>query len=78
MKAAVFLGREQEVSVFGAFSSSLADFLSARSLIANRKLALARLITHRFSLSEVVKALEVARAGQVLKVVIHPQASGGG
>ncbi|UCC89620.1 MAG: alcohol dehydrogenase catalytic domain-containing protein [Anaerolineales bacterium] len=68
----------KEVSVFGAFSSSLADFLSARSLIANRKLALAPLITHRFSLSEVVKALEVARAGEVLKVVIHPQASGGG
>jgi L-iditol 2-dehydrogenase len=67
----------REVSVFGAFSSSLADFLLARSLIANRRLTLAPLITHRFPLSEIVKALEVAKAGEALKVAIYPQGSGG-
>lgn len=63
----------REISVFGAFSSSLEDFLAARSLMASRRLTVAPLITHRFPLAEVVTALKVAKAGQSLKAVIYPQ-----
>jgi len=63
----------RELSVFGAFSSSLADFLAARALIASRRLALETLITHRFPLSEIVAGLKAARAGESLKAVIYPQ-----
>lgn len=63
----------REISVFGAFSSSLQDFLSARSLLSGPGLTLAPLITHRFPLAEVVTALYVAQAGESLKAVIYPQ-----
>lgn len=63
----------REISIFGAFSSSLADFLAARRLIASGRLTLAPLITHRFPLSEVVKAIETVRAGQALKAVLDPR-----
>jgi L-iditol 2-dehydrogenase len=63
----------REISVFGAFSSSLEDFLSARSLLSSRRLKLAPLITHRFPLAEIVTALEAARAGEALKAVTYPQ-----
>jgi L-iditol 2-dehydrogenase len=63
----------REISVFGAFSSSLEDFLLGRSLLSSQRLTLAPLITHRFPLSEIVAALNVAKAGQSLKAVVYPQ-----
>jgi L-iditol 2-dehydrogenase len=62
----------REISVFGAFSSSLEDCLAARRLMASRRLNLAQLITHRFPLSEIAAALEAARAGESLKAVVYP------
>lgn len=62
----------REISIFGAFSSSLEDFIAARDLISSQRVALAPLITHRFSLSEIVSAIKTARAGEALKAVIYP------
>ena len=66
----------REISVSGAFSSSLEDCLLARDLMGSRRLTLAPLITHHFPLSKIVAALEVAKAGGALKVVIYPQSNG--
>lgn len=48
-----------------------------RSLLSSQRLMLAPLITHRFPLSEIVAALNVAKAGQSLKAVILPHGNGG-
>jgi threonine dehydrogenase-like Zn-dependent dehydrogenase len=63
--------------LFGASSSSLEDFQLGRSLLSSKRLTLAPLITHRFLLSEIVAALNVAKAGESLKAVVYPHSDGG-
>ncbi|HUH08222.1 MAG TPA: alcohol dehydrogenase catalytic domain-containing protein [Egibacteraceae bacterium] len=48
----------------------------AIGMVAQRRIDLASLVTHRFPLTEVAQAFEVAGAREGLKVVIHPSGSG--
>ena len=80
MKAAVFQGPERievivhykEISVYGAFASYKAQYEKALNLVFHRKIEAKKFITHRFSLDEIVKGIEVAKSGKGLKVVIEP------
>jgi len=65
----------REISVFGGFSSVLADCLLARDLVANRMVTLAPIITHHFPLAEIEQAIKTFKAGETLKAVIHPPQS---
>ena len=61
-----------EISLFGAFASYEKQYREALELIVKNKVDAKKIITHRFPLEEIVKAIEVASSGEGLKVVIEP------
>ncbi len=62
----------KEVSVFGAFASSASQYKQALALLASRSIKGENLITHRFPLEKIKEALEIAKSGKGLKVIIKP------
>ncbi len=62
----------RDISVFGGFSSSLADCLLARDLMAQGLLNVAPIITHRYELDRIVDAIHAFKAGEMLKAAILP------
>jgi len=62
----------KEISIFGAFASSVRQYKQALELLAGKKINGDDLITHRFPLEKIKQALEVARSGKGLKVIINP------
>ena len=60
----------KEISVFGAFASYREQYLRALELISSGKVKAMGLITHRFPLDRIVEAIETAKSGIGLKVVI--------
>jgi L-iditol 2-dehydrogenase len=61
-----------ELSVFGAYGSAPRHNREALSLIADGKVRVDDLITHRMPLADVHKAIETVISGEGLKVVIEP------
>jgi L-iditol 2-dehydrogenase len=61
-----------EISVFGAYGSAPRHNREALSLIADGKVRVDDLITHRMPLADVHRAIETVISGDGLKVVIEP------
>jgi L-iditol 2-dehydrogenase len=61
-----------ELSVFGAYGSAPRHNREALSLIADGKVRVDDLITHRMPLADVHRAIETVNSGDGLKVVIEP------
>ena len=61
-----------ELSVFGAYGSAPRHNREALSLIADGKVRVDDLITHRMPLADVNRAIETVMSGEGLKVVIEP------
>jgi L-iditol 2-dehydrogenase len=61
-----------EISVFGAYGSAPRHNREALSLIADGKVRVDDLITHRMPLADVHRAIETVISGEGLKVVIEP------
>jgi L-iditol 2-dehydrogenase len=61
-----------ELSVFGAYGSAPRHNREALSLIADGKVRVDDLITHRMPLADVHRAIETVISGEGLKVVIEP------
>jgi L-iditol 2-dehydrogenase len=59
-----------EISVFGAFASTVRHYHQAVEMVMRKDLPWDRFVTHRFPLADVVKAFEVMAAGQGIKIVI--------
>ncbi len=62
----------KELKVVGSSASSTKDFRKALALVAQGKINLKEMITHRYGLDEIRTALDTVRAGQGLKVVVKP------
>jgi L-iditol 2-dehydrogenase len=62
----------RELSVFGAYGSAPRHNREALSLIAEGKVRVDDLITHRMPLADVHRAIETVISGEGLKVVIEP------
>jgi len=60
----------KEISVYGAFASSHLQFKKALSLLASKKIEAKRFITHKFSLKETEKGMNMVKEGKTLKAVI--------
>jgi L-iditol 2-dehydrogenase len=61
-----------EVILTGTASASRHHFHQAMSLVSSRRIDLLPLISHRFSLSDVHKALQVVKKGEGLKAIVFP------
>jgi L-iditol 2-dehydrogenase len=59
-----------EISLFGAFASNLRHYKLALEMVARDDLPWDRFVTHKFKLSEMVKAYAIIEAGQGIKTVI--------
>lgn len=59
-----------ELQVVGAFGLSRRDYVDAMMMIADGRLEVASMITHRFDLSQVVEAFAAAESGAAMKVAI--------
>jgi len=62
----------RELSVFGAYGSTPRHNREALSLIADGRVRVDDLITHRMPLADVNRAIETVMSGEGLKVVIEP------
>lgn len=62
----------KQLDVIGNVDASIDEFQTASRLIAEGHLDLAPMITHRYPLSQALEALETARSGKGVKVVILP------
>ncbi len=59
-----------EISVFGAFASSLRHYTEAAEMVARGDLPADKFVTHTFKLDDITKAFAIIEAGQGIKVVI--------
>ena len=62
----------RELIIAGANGSSPAQNAAALALIAEGKVPVSDLITHRMSLDDVAGAIKAVTSGEAIKVVIHP------
>jgi len=64
----------EEKEILGSYSAAIDRAAKAARLIFTHRLPVAKLISHRFSLEEMDRALQLAArpVGDSLKVVIHP------
>jgi L-iditol 2-dehydrogenase len=62
----------REISVFGAYGSAPRHNREALSLVADGRVRVDDLITHRMPLADVARAIETVISGEGLKVVIEP------
>jgi L-iditol 2-dehydrogenase len=62
----------REILVSGSFSSKIEDFRNALKLVSSGLLPAKEIITHRFSLDDMLKAFQVIPSGQAIKVSIQP------
>lgn len=61
-----------EVYLTGTASASRFHFYQALSLVLSQRIDLAPLISHRLPLSEIDRALQIAKEGEGLKVIVMP------
>jgi L-iditol 2-dehydrogenase len=64
----------EEKEILGSYSAAIDRAAGAAKLIFSHKLPVSELISHRFSLEEMDRALKLAArpVAESLKVVIHP------
>lgn len=62
----------RELVVSGSYSENMEDFVAALKLIASGSFPAQSLITHRFDLTDLLKAFEASQSGQTIKVCIQP------
>lgn len=62
----------KHILVTGTSGASDIQFREVVNIIASKHLPLSKVITHQFSLDQIKEAVEVARSGQGLKIMIHP------
>jgi L-iditol 2-dehydrogenase len=62
----------KEITVHGAFTSSPEQNQNALGLIAAGRINTQALITHKLSLTDLVKGIEIIERGEGLKVVVNP------
>jgi len=60
----------KEISVFGAYASHHLQYKSALKLLSSQRIEGEKLITHRFPLEEIEKAIQVVKKGKALKAII--------
>ena len=62
-----------EITIKTSYGAAPEDLTKALNILANKKIKVKEMITHRFSLSETAKGFQVmANAGKSLKVIIEP------
>jgi L-iditol 2-dehydrogenase len=61
----------KEVSIFGAFASYRKQFEEAADFISQGKIDAKKFITHKFPLDKIVEAIETAKSGRGLKIVVQ-------
>ena len=59
-----------EISIIPSNAAVEEDTREALQLIADRKVEVARLVTHKFRIDEFFEALKVAESGEAVKVLI--------
>ena len=62
----------RELSVYGAYASYAPQYDQALRLMAAGRIDAGKFVTHTFPLEDIVEAMQVARSGEGLKVVIQP------
>jgi L-iditol 2-dehydrogenase len=60
----------REITIQASYSAGPLDTREALQLLADGAVTAEGLITHRFPLTETARALEMARSGQAIKVVV--------
>jgi L-iditol 2-dehydrogenase len=63
----------REISLIGSFGHKWPDWEYALRLMKNKQVNVARMITHRFALSQWADAFQVAEKQQGIKVLIQPE-----
>lgn len=58
-------------NIFIEFSNPILSFPKAIELLANGRLDLARMISHRFDFKDSLEAYETAAAGKGIKIIIN-------
>lgn len=58
--------------VYGHFGGSVMDMINAYKLATNKNFVGEKLITHRMPLSQINEALEIAKRGDAIKIVLIP------
>jgi L-iditol 2-dehydrogenase len=66
----------REAYLTGSHGSTPGQHAKAVDLIESGKINVNLLITHRFPLSSILKAYEVAESGKAIKIIIHPHNEG--
>ena len=59
-----------ELTLVGAFGLSRRDYVDALHMVADRRIEVASMVTHRFSLAQVTDAFAMAESGAAMKVAI--------
>ena len=62
----------RELKVSGSFSQNIDDFKTALKLISGKTFPADKIITHQFKLDHIIKAFELIRSGNAIKVSIKP------
>lgn len=62
-----------EINVNGSTAYRRIDYLEAADLVINKKINLAEIVTHTYSIDEFQAAYEVCKSGEGLKVIIEPK-----
>jgi len=62
----------RELVVSGSFSSKIEDFRNSLKLISSGLLPARNIITHRFTLDQMLKAFDVIPSGEAIKVSMQP------
>lgn len=62
----------KELEIYGAFASSRRQYVKALSLLLNRQVDTDKLISHTLPLHEIRNAVEIAKRGEALKIIIVP------
>jgi L-iditol 2-dehydrogenase len=62
----------REISLHGSYSASPLELVHALQLIASHAVDVDLLITHRLSLAELPRAVELARTRRAIKAIINP------
>ena len=63
-----------EVTLLSSYAATPDEHRVARDLLAEKKIVVRDLITHRFGLTDIIKGFQlVEQAGESIKVIIEPQ-----
>ena len=64
--------QQHDVTLYGIYGATFKDFKEALELVADKKIDLKQLITHRFKLQDVEKAFVAVEKGEALHATVSP------